>query len=134
MKWVIYNQVHSTGFLGFRFPSFQILENQWKPVETWKLFCLFTDECARANVVTHCLLQHVLFVASSHHDARLFSLSARQKIMELTPINPTISSSASAASSSGQGTHKILLLTIPCCLQRECGQRNPPSPKRRRET
>ena len=43
MKWAIYNQVHSTGFLGFWFPSFRKLENQWKPVETWKLFCLFTD-------------------------------------------------------------------------------------------
>jgi len=71
-------------------------------VETRKLFCLFTDECARANVVTHSLLQCVLFVASSHRDTCLFSLSARQKIMELTPINPTISSSAPAASSSSQ--------------------------------
>jgi len=32
MKWAIYNQVHSAGFLGFRFPSFWKLENQWKPV------------------------------------------------------------------------------------------------------
>jgi len=43
MKWAIYNQVHSAGFLGFWFPSFQKLENQWKPVETRKLFCRFTD-------------------------------------------------------------------------------------------
>jgi len=43
MKWVIYNQVHSTGFLGFQFPSFQKLGNQWKPVENQKLFCPFTD-------------------------------------------------------------------------------------------
>jgi len=44
MKWAIYNQVHVAGFLGFRFPSFRKLENQWKPVETRKLFCLFTDD------------------------------------------------------------------------------------------
>jgi len=35
--------VHSTGFLGFWFPSFQKLENKgWKPAEMQKLFCPFT--------------------------------------------------------------------------------------------
>ena len=54
MKWAIYNQVHSAGFLGFWFISFWKLENQWKPVETWKLFCLFTDDYSHppANVTS----------------------------------------------------------------------------------
>jgi len=59
MKWPIYNEVHSAGFffffLGFRFPSFRKLENQWKPVETRKLFCLFTDAATYVSSlnVTH---------------------------------------------------------------------------------